>query len=140
MKQILVPLALITIAACAAKDGTRKPTEEAVYDQAIRDFIEVRGLESHDKIRTAERDGWETLTESFVVYKTRRTLYLFEFARPCHEIRDNREITPDYRAHSRILQAKFDTLRGCRIGHIYALTSAEAEELKNIGEAPGSRN
>ena len=140
MKQILILVALAMISACAAKDGTRKPTEEAIYNQAIRDFIEVRGLEDLDKIRTTERDGWKTLTESFVIYKSRRNRYLMEFARPCYEMRDNREITPDYRAHTRVLQAKFDTLRGCRISHLYALTPAEAEELENIGEAPGSRN
>ena len=140
MKQILAMAALVTIAACAAKEGTRKPTEEAVHNQAIRDFIEVRGLEEVDKIRSTERDGWKTLTESFVIYKARRDRFLMEFARPCYEIRDNREITPDYRAFSNVVRAKFDTLRGCRIGHIYVLSPDEAEELDNIGEAPGSRN
>ena len=38
------------------------------------------------------------------------------------------------------MRAKFDTIRGCRIAAIYALDEAEAAELKNIGEAPGSRN
>ena len=140
IRQMLLMVVLISISACAATDGTRKPTKEAMQNQAIRDLIEVRGLEELEKIRTTERDGWKTLSESFVIYKTRRDRYLLEFARPCYEIRDNREITPDYRSHTRFMQAKFDTLRGCRIGHIYALTPAEAEEIENIGETPGSRN
>ena len=36
--------------------------------------------------------------------------------------------------------SRFDTIRGCRIGAIYALDEAEAAELENIGEAPGQRN
>ena len=140
MRKIVLLLVLLITAACASKDDTRRPSQEAIQNQAVRDFIEVRGLESLDKIRSTERDGWNTLSESFVIYKTRRSRFLMEFARPCKEIRDNRQITPDYRANTRTIQAKFDTLRGCRIARIYALTSAEAEELSNIGETPGSRN
>jgi hypothetical protein len=60
--------------------------------------------------------------------------------RRCHELKDNTRITPDKRWDTNIVRAKFDTIRGCRIAAIYALDEAEAAELKNIGEAPGSRN
>ena len=83
---------------------------------------------------------FSTISTSYIIYTTRRAPYLMEFARPCYEIRDNREITPDYRSYTDVIRARFDTLRGCRIGRIFALSEDGAEELKNLGEAPGSRN
>ena len=53
---------------------------------------------------------------------------------------DNTRITPDKRWDSNKIRARFDTIRGCRIGSVYALTEAELAELESIGEAPGSRN
>ena len=140
MKQILLLVAVVALAACATQDGAQKPTVEGAQNQAVQDFIEVRGLQEVDKIRSTERDGWHDITMTYIVYKTRRDHYLAEFARPCYELRDNREVTPDIRANASIIRAKFDTLRGCRIARIFELTPDEADELKNIGEAPGKRN
>ena len=66
--------------------------------------------------------------------------YLVEFARRCYELRDNTRIVPDQRWDASKIRARFDTIRGCRVAKIYALTEAEIAELENIGEAPGSRN
>lgn len=140
MQQNLSSLVLVTLGACAATDGPQQQTAEQVQNQAIVDFIEVRELQETDRIRSADRDGWQTITLNYIVYKSRRNQYLVEFARPCYELRDNTEVTPDRRAHANVIQAKFDTLRGCRIARIFAMTGDEADELKNIGEAPGKRN
>ena len=84
--------------------------------------------------------GRSCIGDQFVIYKGRRDEYLVEFARRCHELYDNSRITPDKRWDSNVVRARFDTIRGCRITAIYALDEAEVVELKNIGEAPGSRN
>ena len=140
MKQLLLLLAVAALGACATQDGAPKQTVEDVQNQAVQDFIEVRGLQGVDKIRSTDRDGWDEITWSYIVYRTRRTQYLVEFSRPCYELRDNREVTPDIRANANIIRAKFETLRGCRIARIFEITPDEAVELKNIGEAPGKRN
>ena len=135
MKRVILILGLTAFAACATDQAFQK--EE---NQAVMDFIEVRGLQELDKLATSGRDGWEEISLSYLIYKSRREQYLIEFSRPCYELRDKTTITPDVRADPNYIRARFDTLRGCRISKIYALTEAEAEELSDIGEAPGSRN
>lgn len=140
MKQVLLLLLGIALSACATKEGSQRENTERTQNQAILDFIDVRGLQEVDKLRSTERDGWDIVTMTYVIYKARRDRYLLEFSRPCYEMRDNREVTPDLRTNPNIIRAKFDTLRGCRIARIFAMSRAEAEELQNIGEAPGNRN
>ncbi len=140
MKQILLLIAVLALGACATKETSQKEIIERTQNQAVIDFIEVRGLQEVDKMRSTERDSWDTITITYILYKTRRDRYLVEFARPCYELRDNREVTPDMRSNANYIRAKFDTLRGCRIARIYELSSEEADELENIGEAPGNRN
>ena len=101
-------------------------------DQAISDFVIVGELESLDSIRLRERDSWYRITDYFVMYKTRDGEYLFEFARPCRELRDPSRVTPDARHDNRI-RAGFDTLRGCRIHRIYGLDEGQAEEVRRLG-------
>jgi hypothetical protein len=100
----------------------------------------VRELEELDAMKSGTNDSWRAIGDMFVIYSGRRDEYLVEFARRCYELRDNSRITPDKRWDSNQVRAKFDTIRGCRIAHIYALDEAEVAELENIGEAPGSRN
>jgi hypothetical protein len=130
---------LILLTACTSQDEQRDPTDEPVTD-AIRDFIDVRQLPEADAIATGTNDGWMTLNDRFILYNGRRDTYLVEFSRRCYELTDNTRITPDQRWDSNNIRAKFDTIRGCRIAHVYELSEAEIAELKNIGEAPGSRN
>jgi len=140
MKQLLLVSLVAALCACAAQDGSQRETTEKIKNQAIIDFINVRELTEVDKIRSTERDGWDSLTMTYIIYKARRDRYLVEFARPCYELRDNTEVTPDLRANANVIRAKFDTLRGCRIARLYTLNKDEADELKNLGEAPGNRN
>jgi hypothetical protein len=137
MKKYL--LMLVLLAGCAAQEEQAGGSTQDV-GQAVRDFIELRQLESLDSLRSGTNDGWTEINLEFVLYTGRRDTYLVEFVRPCYELRDNTRITPDKRWDSNTVRARFDTLRGCRIARIYALDEAEVAELKNIGEAPGSRN
>jgi len=127
------------LAACAAQDEQAEGSTQDV-NQAVRDFIELRGLEELDTLKSGTRDSWQQLDDLFIIYSGRRETYLVEFTRRCYELNDNTRITPDRRTDSNTVSAKFDTIRGCRIARIYGLTEAEVAELENIGEAPGSRN
>jgi hypothetical protein len=139
MKNIIYLLGLILLGACAGQDEKDDPSTQDI-EQAVRDFIELRELEELDSLRSGNNDGWSLIDETFILYTGRRDTYLVEFARRCWELRDNTRIIPDKRWDSSNVRARFDTIRGCRIHRIYALTEAEVAELENIGEAPGSRN
>ncbi len=138
MKTTIFAFALVLLAGCAGQDEKEASTQDIT--QAVRDFIEVRDLEELDALRSGTHDSWRPVGDSFVIYSGRRDEYLVAFARPCYELRDNTRITADKRWDASQVRARFDTIRGCRITHIYALDEAEVAELKNIGEAPGSRN
>jgi len=139
MKTVPLLIAAALLAACAAQDEQKaKSTQDAV--QAVRDFIAVRDLEGVDKMRTSTSDSWDAIEDRFLIYKGRRATYLVEFSRRCHELEDNTRVVPDKRWDLRNIRPRFDTIRGCRIHEIYGLTAAEAAELENLGEAPGSRN
>lgn len=129
-----VILATIFLGACASQE---EKTSSQDITQAVRDFIEVRGLEELDALRSGTSDSWRGIDDYFILYDGRRDTYLVEFVRPCYELRDNTRVTPDKRWDSNVVRARFDTIRGCRIAHIYALSEAEITELDNIGDAPG---
>jgi glycine/D-amino acid oxidase-like deaminating enzyme len=139
MKRTALILAAIFLTACAAQEPAKETsTQDAA--QAIRDFIDVRELEEVDRLSTSHADRWEQLDQSFLLYKGRRATHLVEFARRCWELDDNSRIVADERRSGSHIYARFDTIRGCRIDKLYALTEHEIAELENIGEAVGSRN
>lgn len=133
MMRIICMLAVaLVLGACA----TARPK---IDKEAVEDFVSVRGLEEVDKIRTDTRDGYYELNNYYVIYQTGRGDFLFEFSRRCWEL-DEQRVTPDDRWDGNTIRARFDTLRGCRISKIYGLTETDADELKQLGEPPGSHN
>ncbi len=131
------PLAIVAmlLSACAAQEEA--PTQDE--EQAVRDYILVRGLPEVKEIRSTSDDNWDELDAHFIIYETRRDAYLVEFVRACYELSDNR-IVADKRWDLNTINARFDTIRGCRIDKIFALTESDVAELKTLGESPGSRN
>ncbi len=123
------------LAACAA----RKELVTQDTEQAVRDFIEVRQLAETDLMRTSNDDHWDLIDQNFIIYEARKKMFLVEFSRRCFEL-DEFPVVPDVRSSGNTVRARFDTLRGCRIARIFPLTEGEVEELKSIGESPGSRN
>jgi hypothetical protein len=121
------------LAACATQTGPGPDRE------AVQDFVAVRGLEEVDEIRTDTSNSWEELNNYYLIYKARRAEYLVEFTRKCWEL-DEQRVIADKRWDARTIRARFDTIRGCRISKIYALTEGELIELRELGESPGSRN
>ncbi len=139
MKALTGIVATATLVACAAQDTTSQDAEEGAV-QAVRDLIEVRGLQEVDRMPSSTRDGWTSIESRFLIYKGRRESFLVEFNRRCYELDDETRIVADERWDSNNIRARFDTIRGCRIHKLYALSAEDVAELQNIGESPGSRN
>ena len=109
--------------------GCSATPEVSDSDQAIDDYVKVGELEAVKSIRTRDRDGYTRLTDHYVVYRSRDGDYLLYFGLPCRELRDMTRVTPDNRNENRI-RSGFDTLRGCRIDGMYAMTEAQAAEIR----------
>lgn len=124
---------LVLLAACAAQEETVGRDAE----QAIRDYIEVRALPALPKISSSNYDRWDELDGKFVIYATRHEYFLVEFARHCYELQET-PVVPDVRRERNVLRARFDTLRGCRVHRIYALTENDVAELLALGRPVGS--
>ena len=135
MNRFILAAAAMLLSGCATHERAVTQDEE----QAIRDYILVRGLEEVNRIRSSNRDSWDELDEYFIIYDTRRNTYLVEFNRACYELNENR-VTPDLRREANTIRARSDTIRGCQVDKIFALTEADVAELKSLGELPGSRN
>ncbi len=135
MNRLILTAVAILLSGCATQEKAVTQDEE----QAIRDYILVRGLEEVDRMRSSNSDSWDELDEHFVIYDTRRNIYLVEFNRACHELNENR-VTPDLRREANTIRARSDTIRGCQVDNIFALTEADVAELKSLGELPKSRN
>ena len=135
MNRFVFAAAAMLVSGCATQERAATQDEE----QAIRDYILVRGLEEVDRIRSSNSDSWDELDDYFIIYDTRRSAYLVEFNRACYELSETR-VTPDLRREAKTIRARSDTIRGCQVDKIFALTEADVVELKSLGESPGSRN
>ncbi|MCH9694829.1 MAG: hypothetical protein K0U72_10000 [Gammaproteobacteria bacterium] len=131
VKYLTVMLATL-IVGCAAKD-TKEPNVVEEND-AIRDYIEVAKLPEKEDIRYRMSTHLERITDRYAILNDRKSHWLIEFRRLCHELRDSGRIKADIRRDSHIIRARIDTLRGCHIDSIYEVSEAQAEELKALGE------
>lgn len=131
----LTLIAMLVLAACASQEEVITKDVE----QAVRDFIDVRELQSVTEIPNANQDSWEAIDQNFILYKTRKQTYLVEFVRRCREL-DQHPVVPDVRTTPNKIYTRFETIRGCRIANAFALSEGELAEIEAIGESPGSRN
>ncbi len=133
MNKILILPALLAVAACSST--TQRPQEI----EAVRDYVVAAELQEVTEIRLREQMSYTYVNDRFVTIPTRRGDYLVEFQRDCWELRRN-DFTPemvDVRDNPNVLRARFDTLRGCRIGKMYEITAEQRVELTALGDAPG---
>lgn len=133
MKHLLVAFALPVLAACA----TEYDMQEI---EAVRDYIVANELTEVDRIRSSYRQfNYTYLNDQYVLIPTQRGDYLIEFDRLCRDLRrtDFTYEMIDRRDDANTLRARFDTIRGCRIGKIYEITDGQREELAELGDAPG---
>ena len=132
MRESTLVLLLVLMGGCAAQQSTQEDSD------AIDDFIAISDLEEVDSIRTIDRFEYDYLTDRYVIVTTRRSYRLVEFHGRCRELTtSNMDVQPDFRYDAKTLNAGEDTIRGCRIKTIYEIDKVQAEELKQIGEAPG---
>ena len=130
MKPILFVIALtVLLSSCAT-------SSESEISDAVSDYIKAAELKDQDSIRTMGKFSHHIISQRYVTLETHQENFLVAFSRRCHELTQN-VVTPDFRYEQNILRARFDTIRGCRIGRIYAIDKGQAEELRNLGEAPG---
>ncbi len=129
MNRSIAALLLILLAACATPTGPDT-------DQAIADFIAVSELAELRTVRTRHQYSYTEVTERYVILKARKDRYLVEFRRQCRELNEY-DITPDIRREGNVLRSGIDTIRGCVIDRMFAIDLAQAEELQQLGKAPG---
>ena len=130
MKFLATVILLMLFAGCATSSETE-------ISNAVSDYIKAAELEERDGIRTMGNWSHHVISQRYATLETKKENFLVEFSRRCHELTQN-EVTPDIRYDNNILRSRFDTIRGCRIGRIYAIDKGQAEELMNLGEAPGN--
>ncbi len=133
MNKILIVPALLVVAGCSST--TQRPQEI----EAVRDYVAAAELEEVTDIRLREQLNYTYVNDRFVTIDARRGDYLVEFNRDCWELRQTQVSggMVDVRDNHNVLRARFDTIRGCRIGKIYEITEAQREELTALGDAPG---
>ena len=140
MRILLIAAGLALLAGCASTS-----TEDVVGPgkelQAVRDFVSVSDLNEVDKVRLREQLKYWYVNDWYVVLPQRSGYHLIEFRSKCDELR-RRQWTSDMvdiRVHSRHLYSDHDTIRGCVIGSIYELPEPQLEELRVLGDSPGTR-
>ena len=131
-RKLILPAALL-MAGCSSTSTQPKEIE------AVRDFVVAAELPEVSEIRLSETLSYTYVNDRYVTVPTRRGDYLVELRRDCLELRRS-TFTPemvDVRTNQNVLQARFDTIRGCQIGTIYEITEGQREEIRSLGDAPG---
>lgn len=130
MKALGLLAVVLLLVACATTD-----TEERVT--ATKDFIEVNDLPESRFIRTLGEVRHEVLNERYVIVTVRKEHFLIEYAHRCEDDAHTNRVRPDVRRDARRIYPLADTFRGCQIRTIYPISEEQAQELREIGEAPG---
>lgn len=133
----LIIAILVLVAGCASQPDGAPDIDEST---AIDDFVVINDLDAIDVARTTIGFDYEFLTERYVVVRTRNSYYLAQLFGRCPELMNvNADVQPDFRYDARAIRAGVDTIRGCRIKTMYEIDETQAQELRQIGEAPGER-
>ena len=130
MKNLGTLAVVLLLVACATTDSEERVT-------ATRDFIEVNELPEASFIRTLDQVRHEVLNERYVIVTVRKEHFLVEYAHRCDDDPSSNRVKPDIRRDSRRIYPLADTFRGCQIKTIYPISEDQAQELREIGEAPG---
>lgn len=125
---LTILLLVMLLPACATRLDPK-------ISEAVEDFIAVAQPEEVDQIRTRGGFSYDYLSERFIIIETRDGEHLARFQGLCRELNEY-PVKPDIRYDANNLRSRFDTVRGCRIDSLYALQPGQADELRQIGEAP----
>ena len=129
--RFLGALAAISLLAACGSQG-KIPSREAVED-----YVAVAELEEVKFARYVRQLQHTYLNDHYVILSERDKHYLAEFIRRCFELTDHSRIEPDIRREHKVLRARSDTIRGCRIKTLHKLNEGQVAELLALGDAPG---
>ncbi len=135
MSRYLMFLGVVLIAGCA-ETGTKQESSAISKEKVFEDYIEVSQLKELDVIRTRDQIHYKVVSDKYIIIYDRKTFYLATFRQACKELQGG-HVTPDIRHDPNTIRARFDTIRGCKIELLYALDEGQAEELIQLGKAPG---
>ena len=107
--------------------------------EAVVDYIYANELKEVDQVRYFQQFTYTYINDRYATIPTYAGDYLIEFSRDCPELRQTRftQDMADIRDDNRTLRARFDTIRGCRIGKIYEISETQSDELSELGDSPG---
>lgn len=137
MRGVVILSAALFLAACGSSGHRVVPGKEI---GAVRDFVVVNELQEVDQIRNFDQIKYLYVNDYFVVFPTKFDPYLIEFQGRCDELRKRYWTSDmiDIRVSARSLHADYDTLRGCKISKIYELSEPQLNELRSLGDPPGT--
>ena len=132
----LIALLAALILGCA---GTPQEDESVIkQNDVVDDYIRVAELPETDVIRKRGELHHTVITGKYIILSDDKSSYLVVFRQRCRELElDDMDITPDLRYDLKVVRARFDTYRGCRIESLYEITKGQAQELLGLGEPPG---
>ena len=137
MRLHIAVIVALALTACSTSSQFAKPGKET---EAVRDFVVATELQQVKKVRIYEQMKYLYVNDDFIVLPTSRGDFLVEFRGPCTELRSRLWTADmiDIRVSARVLFSGHDTIRGCVIGKFYELPEPQLEELRVLGDAPGS--
>ena len=128
---VLILMTLALAAGCASGGEEREKSPAMKKNDAIDDFIKVSELEPESRIRYSGQLQHDVITDDYIFIRDNRNTWLVVFTTTCRDI-DGPVVEPDVRYDSRTLRSRFDTIRGCRIREIYALTDGMVQEIEAL--------
>lgn len=125
----------LAIAVLLTGCGSAPPVTPNV--QAVHDFIAVSGFERTDQMRVDRRFNFSYVNDYFVSVSEGSRFYLIEFRTRCMNLRQqiSSPSMVDHRRDASYIRASWDTIRGCPIDKIYAISQAELEEAHAIQDS-----
>ena len=132
MNRVSAAMLVTVVGGCAGE-----PPKEDPEIVAIQDFIAVSELKPARRIRTDRRNNFDILNARYLIFESRRDLYLIEFQRNCLKLYNDLGAQADIRHDARYLWPKADRIRGCLIGRAFEINEGQEAEIRSLGNAPG---
>lgn len=131
--------AVVLAAALAFAGGCATTDEDDDLPSAIDDFIAVHDLQEVRAIRSYQQFETIVLDEWYVIVHVSDDYYLLSYQQRCRILYDMPRRPDLSREGANTIYADTGTYRGCKLKSIYPITRIEADELMQIGRAPGER-
>jgi hypothetical protein len=123
---------MLVLGACASDPVYLPPPSETVED-----YVVATQLRDVNLIRKTDRDSWQYVNDQYIIYRGRPHDYLIEFKHNCGGLDDNGRLPPADIIHDHRNIRTTDTIRGCIVEKIYAISSGQRKELRQLGQPQG---